>query len=737
MLVFFKRTNLFQRNTSLLLLFLILSSTHAVAQDWSPVSTATDSTLNGVYFTDRNMGWAVGEGGTVIHTSDGGDSWTKQESGTTEQLNKIYFFDELTGWVAGNNNLVLYTENGGEQWTERRPSSVSDQHITDVSFIGWKRGWAAGGPGGHIYYTDNSGLSWQRQASVSPDGTISAIQAIDHQTAFAMHNNQVLFAGVSQSDWEDSYSISESISFSASDFYMMNDTLGWVIGNEPSTGIILQTVDGGQEWNEVEQIENSQLRSITFVDEENGFVVGTTGTVIKTENGGESWEQVNIDSDSDLNDISFVDSGNGWIVGTDGVMYRLLASEIPDITYYLNRYPSVQITDEAEALDLLHRAQQYGDIAQQQEDPNMRAPHYGRMLAAIDEVDEYFGDSENEYTSQIPTILNHFWAIEHNEGAELFNESLEQDNNSQQIINAKIYLKNATTIQPDSTISYVSLANVYLTLDDIPSAISAMENAIDRMDVPDLEHYVLLIDLYHTQEKINEAIELSKKAINHHPEEYELYEILVNLFLDQGEIQEAISYLNILIDEDPEEPSYYLVRGAQLQYVALNGLEEALRLYEEVWMLREELETDLPPSERQEIENEISILLQEVHTLKNDGTKYANLAISDLEEINDLISNNYEANGIIGSIYHNMASILYQMRTLTPGQEEAQQFDSIITANLEEAKDHYEKAVTSNPEEPSYWEALYYIYLDLGMEDQAEQVARNENFENNEQNNNR
>ena len=31
------------------------------------------ATLNSVYFTDLNNGWAVGEGGTIFHTTNGGN----------------------------------------------------------------------------------------------------------------------------------------------------------------------------------------------------------------------------------------------------------------------------------------------------------------------------------------------------------------------------------------------------------------------------------------------------------------------------------------------------------------------------------------------------------------------------------------------------------------------------------------------------------------------------------------
>jgi len=46
-----------------------------------------------VEFTDANTGWAVGLGGTILHTINGATTWTRQTSGTTQQLLGVEFLD--------------------------------------------------------------------------------------------------------------------------------------------------------------------------------------------------------------------------------------------------------------------------------------------------------------------------------------------------------------------------------------------------------------------------------------------------------------------------------------------------------------------------------------------------------------------------------------------------------------------------------------------------------------------
>jgi hypothetical protein len=55
----------------------------------APQKTGTEVTLMSVYFRDANLGWAVGSGGTVVKTVDGGQKWKKQASGTSVQLTGV------------------------------------------------------------------------------------------------------------------------------------------------------------------------------------------------------------------------------------------------------------------------------------------------------------------------------------------------------------------------------------------------------------------------------------------------------------------------------------------------------------------------------------------------------------------------------------------------------------------------------------------------------------------------
>jgi photosystem II stability/assembly factor-like uncharacterized protein len=50
-----------------------------------------------VHFTDQNYGWAVGYIGTILKTTDAGNSWISQRSGINDTLLSVYFADQNHG----------------------------------------------------------------------------------------------------------------------------------------------------------------------------------------------------------------------------------------------------------------------------------------------------------------------------------------------------------------------------------------------------------------------------------------------------------------------------------------------------------------------------------------------------------------------------------------------------------------------------------------------------------------
>ncbi|MCD4734481.1 MAG: hypothetical protein K8R53_00425, partial [Bacteroidales bacterium] len=69
-----------------------------------------------ICFVNADIGWAVGDGGIILHTTDGGNTWVEQSSGLSSSLKRICFTDPDNGWTLGDEGGLLHTVNGGITW---------------------------------------------------------------------------------------------------------------------------------------------------------------------------------------------------------------------------------------------------------------------------------------------------------------------------------------------------------------------------------------------------------------------------------------------------------------------------------------------------------------------------------------------------------------------------------------------------------------------------------------------
>lgn len=75
--------------------------------------------------TVKNHIWAVGKPGSVVfHSADFGNTWEAIPTGQSLPLNAIHFADENRGWAAGEMGTILATTDGGKTWTVQRQGGM-------------------------------------------------------------------------------------------------------------------------------------------------------------------------------------------------------------------------------------------------------------------------------------------------------------------------------------------------------------------------------------------------------------------------------------------------------------------------------------------------------------------------------------------------------------------------------------------------------------------------------------
>lgn len=265
-----------------------LSSNHKV----SKILKTTDSgknwdiqtknaTLYAVSFSDNNIGTAVGDWGTIIRTSDGGETWEEQSSGVATHLRGVYFSDANTGTTVGLTGRILRTTNGGQDWVNQS-TGIFNVIFNDVYFFDVNNGWVVG-TGGNIHYTSDGGANWILQNS----GTTHALNSVvfsDFNNGIVVGDNGLIIkttdAGLTWVIYSNEINNHlYDIAFAGGVFTIVGDR-----------GLILRSSDSGITWNVQTSGTTNRLNGVSFYDSNNGTAVGWFGTVLITADGGVTWQ---------------------------------------------------------------------------------------------------------------------------------------------------------------------------------------------------------------------------------------------------------------------------------------------------------------------------------------------------------------------------------------------------------------------------------------------------------------
>jgi photosystem II stability/assembly factor-like uncharacterized protein len=121
--------------------------------------------LFGMYFTDRDNGWACGIDGTIIRTSDGGTTWNDLSSGTEQTLYTIYIKNGKS-WVVGDKGTYLMSDDNGTTWKLYEELITTKKPFRDICFSSLEKGWIVGA-GGTVVHTSDGGKTWEFRSGLS------------------------------------------------------------------------------------------------------------------------------------------------------------------------------------------------------------------------------------------------------------------------------------------------------------------------------------------------------------------------------------------------------------------------------------------------------------------------------------------------------------------------------------------------------------------------------------------
>ena len=314
---------------------------------WESVVIPTQSNLNSVYFTDSITGWAVGDSGVIIHTSDGGVSWELQESNTDYGIVSLFFLNNKLGWASAFNyssppygTLLLKTTNGGEDWiTTNYPED--NIFITTIVYFDSLTGWMGGTP--HtLIHTENGGNTWQ-QANIDTSTLaffpVLNIKFYNEQYGYAS-GGIFDIAGViwrTNNGGENWYAISTDDA-PADEVHGLHifDSLNVLgSGGDPDFGYgvgMMHTLNGGINWDYDELGIQGIAYDVDFVNDLEGWSpLGPRRKFIYSLDAGVKWVEISTPDSLAIFDVMFPDSLHGYAVGYDGAFLKFTPSTQVDI----------------------------------------------------------------------------------------------------------------------------------------------------------------------------------------------------------------------------------------------------------------------------------------------------------------------------------------------------------------------------------------------------------------------
>lgn len=215
--------------------------------------------------TNTNIGWAVGSGGRVRYTTNGGDTWTVVSAGS-QYLREVFFIDSNTGWVVGDNGVIYKSVNGGVSWTSQ--SSGTANSIYGCHFLDANTGWAVG-TDGLILYTSNGGSTWVQQSSPVTT-TLNEVFFADASNGWIVGINGVLLKYSPPPPVPSCTALSSPLNGATN--VPVNSALSWTAaGTATGYNLIVGTTPGG-----TDILNNFDVGNVTTYDPPGEFPFNTT-----------------------------------------------------------------------------------------------------------------------------------------------------------------------------------------------------------------------------------------------------------------------------------------------------------------------------------------------------------------------------------------------------------------------------------------------------------------------------
>ena len=300
----------------------------------------------GVHFVNKDTGWACGDLGALIKTTNGGQDWTVSQTNTTTPILKVRSYNGNKVIASGYDGLILRSIDGGETFTQVTSGVTGD--LWGLEIVNDTLGWICGTT--TLLKTTDAGASWQIVNTPGYTGNLWAIEFLTDNYGFIASDGKVLRTTNGGVDWQiiqagdnqaiyivdiiDSLHIAAAgyggTNYRGKNMYSNDGGFTWITGGpltfEPvndikyankDTGYVVmnntigfKTTNRGQQWTPNAVGGDWEIQ---FFKEQNiGYSVGIGLRIYKTENSFENWQRLIINDN--FSDVFFINEETGFAI---------------------------------------------------------------------------------------------------------------------------------------------------------------------------------------------------------------------------------------------------------------------------------------------------------------------------------------------------------------------------------------------------------------------------------------
>ncbi|MCF3122294.1 oxidoreductase [Streptomyces arenae] len=321
------------------------------APRWQLKDSGTDARFRGLAAVSGRTAWAAGTKGTVLRTTDGGETWrdVSPPGASDLEFRDVEAFDGRRAVVLaigeGEASRVLRTEDGGATWTESFRNTDAKAFYDCMTFFDRRHGLAMSDPVDgkyRILSTADGGRSWK----VLPNAGMPAAQ--EGEAAFAA-SGQCLVSSGPRDVWLATggaararvlHSADRGLTWTATDapipagdpargvfgLAFRDRAHGIAVGgdyraDQPSPKAAAVTRDGGRTWDPAARPPPAYRSGVMWFPHSRGtaLAVGPTGTDVTTD-GGRTWRTVDTGS---YDTVDCARDRGCWASGEKGRIARL------------------------------------------------------------------------------------------------------------------------------------------------------------------------------------------------------------------------------------------------------------------------------------------------------------------------------------------------------------------------------------------------------------------------------